>query len=523
MAEFALVIAQRSVHLYRLGRGEAAHVATAGGQDDPVAWVSHHLPVRADCSLVSDIMDESYVRSNLPPIWLPGTRQLLLLRRLTQQQRDTPYRAAVLSPSGSWRPPTRASLIGLGQNQRIEAWLAALAACQVRVKGLWPLSALIALAINQKVSRRPRTNPAQAADEPASLRPALGVVATSAGLRQVLVRGKIPLFSRLALSANKDGLSAAYVLTEARRTVQYLISQEWLTSAEQPVAMQMWLPFDDEQALLEVGNDPVLDVQPIEAVTDAYARLLPQLKFASAQLQFLPETSRTSWRAAQIAKTSKIVGFTALALSGLWSAELLRESSDKRDLTQQQLARTTDINQQARREVFLAKGDLSQVGLAVATVQAWQQFISTQPDQFAAMQHLASALGGFPGVEVQRIQWELPRRQAETAAPAPVARPLPFECPQANDRARATDMPRALRQPEKQAALLTLTVALPLELTQRQALQLQDRLLAGLNAGGWRAFIVKSAVSIEPAQSQAGTLGKSDVRISELCLQKAVQ
>ena len=84
MAEFALVIAQQSVHLYRLGRASAEPVAMAGMQDDPVVWIAGHMPSRGNCSLVSDIMDEAYIRSVLPPIWLTGTRQQLLQRRLMQ-------------------------------------------------------------------------------------------------------------------------------------------------------------------------------------------------------------------------------------------------------------------------------------------------------------------------------------------------------------------------------------------------------------------------------------------------------
>lgn len=527
MAEFALVIAQRSTHLYRLGRAAAQHVATAGAQDDPLPWISQHMPARSNCSLVSNTIDESYVQSNLPPIWRPDTRWQLLQRRLTQQVRDTPYRVAVLAPSGTWRPPTRASLIGIGQSQRIDEWLDALAVRQVRVKGLWPMSALIALAIDRKVPTSPQTDRAQAQvlAEPARLRPTLILVATAAGLRQVLVRGKTPLFSRMPLmNANDDTLSLADVLTEARRTAQYLISQGWISSADQPVATQIWLPFDDPQALTELSNNPTLDLQSIKVVTDPYARLLPQLKSAATQFQCLPKEARTSWRAAQIASNSKIVGVTALALSGLWSVPLLWESLDKRSLAQEQLARVPGINQQASQEALRSKGNLSQIGLAMVTVQAWKQSIVIQADQFAAMQHLASALKAAPGVEVHKIHWELPRLPAETTGSTSAEPVRPFECPKAQARAVAgasTAPAPATATANPPVALLTLTAAFPQELTKREALQIQDSLLAGLNAGGWSVFITKSAVNFDPTQSQAGTLGEKGAHTLELCLQKA--
>lgn len=533
MAEFALVIAQQSAHLYRLSRAGAEHVGTAEPWDDLGAWLARHLPMQASCSLVSDFMDESYTRSTLPPIWLAGTRSQLLRRRLLQQLRDTPYRAAVLTPSGSWRPPTRACLFGLGQGERIGQWLAVLAGRQIRVKGLWPLSALIALAVDHKAARRALPGTAQEnARPPASQRLMLALVATPAGLRQVLIRGKMPQFSRLAMTADAQALSASAVLSEARRTVQYLISQDWLSSADQPVATQMWLPFDNEQALAELGGDPALDVQSIQTVPDAYARLLPWLKPVSPQLQFLPDESRTLWRASQISATAKTLGLAALLGSAAWSADLLWDAMGKRTLAQQQVASAAAINQQARDEVLRAKGDLSQAGLAVATVQAWQRTIATQPDQFAALQHLALALQAAPGVEVQKIQWQLPAKQPQVAG-APTAAAAPFACPQpvvavAADSSAPAPAAGAETLPgpdsaKPAAALLNVSAALPLNLTRRQALAWQGRLLASLNAGGWQAVIVKSGVALDPARLEAGTLGVPGERALELCLQKAAQ
>ena len=541
MAEFALVIAQQSVHLYRLSRSAAEPVAVAGAHDDPGAWLARHLPPQATCSLVSDLMDESYLRSTLPPIWLAGTRRLLLQRRLMQQLRDTPYRAAVLAPSGSWRPPTRACLIGLGQSERIAQWLAALAARQARVKGLWPLSALVALAIDHHAARRVRPDAALEqeqgkAEPPASLKLTLALVATPAGLRQVLIRGKTPLFSRLAINVDAQGLSAASVLSEARRTVQYLVTQDWLSSADQPVATQMWLPLEDAQALANASNDPTLDVQSIEAVPDAYARLLPQLKSVSAQLQFLPEEPRTLWRAAQIANGAKLLGLTALMVSVLWSASQLWTAMGKRSLGREQVASAASINQQARDEVLRAKGDLSQAGLAVATVQAWRQSIEAQPDQFAALQQLAGALLAAPGIEVQKIQWQLPPLQPEAgaAAVAGATPAAPFACPKATTPVAGAQVAVTAPAPGTQAApgpdavkpaaaLLSVAAVLPLDITRRQALALQGSLLAGLNAGGWQASIVKSGVALDPAQLEVGTLGLSGERALELCLQKAAR
>jgi len=523
MVSFALVIAQQSVHLYRLHRAGAEPIATAQAHDDPLAWVASHLPAGAECSLVSDIMDEAYIRNVLPPIWISGTRQQLLQRRLTQQLRDNPYRSAVAEPSGSWRPPTRVSLIGMGQGERISQWLAALTAHHVRVKGLWPLSALIALSVNHKAPRRPTVSaaPGSAVKVPVAARPVLALVATQAGLRQVLVRGKTPLFSRLALSVGEGSLSADFVLAEARRTIQYLISQEWISSADQPLATQMWLPSEDEQALEAVGSDPALDLQFIEPVPDAYAYLLPRLKSASAQLQFLPDESRTRWRAAQVARAATLTGVTALMVAGLWSTDLMWSSWGKRKLAQQQVISAAAINVQASQEVLRAKGDLTEAGLAVATVQAWTQTIAAQPDQLAGLQHLAAALKNSRGVDLQKISWALPRLQAQVVG-APPAPAEPFACPaSAGAVAASAETAPAAELARPALALLNVSAELPRSLTQRQALALQDSLLTSLNAGGWSASLLKSTVTLDPVQVQTGTLGEVGERTLELCLQKA--
>ncbi|MDO9357417.1 MAG: hypothetical protein Q7T70_00305 [Polaromonas sp.] len=518
MADFALVLAQHTAMLYQLGRGGAERMATAEMQDDPAAWVAQHLPEHAQCSLVSDIMDEAYIRNVLPPMWVSATRQQLLERRMAQQLRDNPYRAAVLAPSGSFRPPTRVSLIGMGQTERIAQWLEALKVHGTRVKGLLPLSALIAMDVDMKAPRRARAEPFQ---EPAGVRPVLSLVATPAGLRQVLVRGKVPMFSRLALGTGEGSLSAEFVLAEARRTVQYLVSQEWLTAADQPVATQLWLPSGHEPELAEVANDPALDVQFIKAVPDAYVHLLARLKSAPSHLQFLPAESRTEWRAAQLGKTARLAGLSAMALAALWSADLLWESWGKRSLAQEQLARAATINRQASQEVLRAKGDLTQAGLAVATVLAWQQTMETQPPQLAGLQHLSQALKGAEGVEIQKITWELPRMQVQAAGAPPQPGP-PLECPKPEAAPAAATAPAPAPEPPKSSlALMGVNATLPRSLSQRQAIDLQGSLMAGLSKDGWTAVLLKSTVALDPVQVQTGTLGEVRTRTLELCVQKA--
>ena len=68
MSEFVLVIAQQSSFLYQLSGVKADRVATAQIGEDVKAWIELYLPERADCSLVTDTMDETYVQTTLPAL-----------------------------------------------------------------------------------------------------------------------------------------------------------------------------------------------------------------------------------------------------------------------------------------------------------------------------------------------------------------------------------------------------------------------------------------------------------------------
>ncbi len=218
-----------------------------------------------------------------------------------------------------------------------------------------------------------------------------------------------------------------------------------------------------------------------------------------------------------MARTARITGVTALVVAALWSADLMWLSWGKRNLAQEQLLSAASINRLANQEVLRAKGDLTQAGLAVATVQAWQQTIAAQPEQLAGLQHLAAALENAPGVDVQKISWELPRLEAQVAG-TPAA---PFACPAAATPVVVEPIPPA-ESVKPALARLSVSAELSSSLTQRQALALQDSLLTKLNAGGWSASLIKSTVTLDPEQVQTGTLGQVGSRALELCLQKAV-
>ena len=519
MSEFVLVIAQQATFLYQLNGAKAERVADISVSENISPWLALHMPERAECSLVTDIMDESYVQSTLPPLWMPATRQQLLERRLSQQLRDTLYRAAILTPSGTYKPPTRAVFLGMGQGDRIKECIALLMAQHTRLKGLWPLAALIAVAANSRAFKgfQSKDSSLDKPKLPASLQPTLALIATPTGLRQVLAIGKTPLFSRLAVGTGESSQSAENALNEARRTVQYLISQQWLAEADQPIATRLWLPAEDKEALASATDDTALDVQVLTPVEDAYVFLLPLVKNALPNLQLLPAANLLAWRATRIGRAAMAAGITALALATLWSAELLWDAWSKNKLKGQQLQQAAAINQQARLEVLQAKGDLSQAGLAVVTVQAWQKSIAAQPDQTAAMKHLVSALQAVPGLTLEKIRWELPGGEPETPGTAAAT----IACPASpSNAAQAAPTTAAPDTPKSAAAMLNLTATLDDGITQREALLLQGKVIAQLSTGGWSARMTKSSIEFDAAQRQTGIVGQAGARTIELCMER---
>ena len=543
MTEFVLVLSQQNSYLYRLARNAAELVAETDENEDLNAWLSQHFPIHAYCSVVSDLMDESYVQSNIPAIWLPGTRKQLVNRRLTQLLRDSPYRAAVFAPTGSWRPPTRASLIGIGQPSRVKQWVNALIERQGRIKGLWPLSALIALALAKKPTSTKKETSENPPIQEITLPPTLALIATPAGLRQVLIRGRAPLFSRLALNTSSLALTATGASTEAQRTVQYLIAQSWLSSTETPLVTNIWLNASAEQTQDDIEGVHNLIFQPVSHVSDSYAELLPLLKRVSLELQCLPQAYRTTWRATQIARNVKLIGYGSLAASVVWSGFIVLGAFSEQTKAQKEVQEAIDNDKKARQEVLQAKGDISQAGLAVATVNSWKSVFEAQPDQLGALQHLSLQLKNTPSIEINTLRWNLPNLvvQAEGAAAQALTEPLlcpqnaePDTLPAATTALSTTasitkvssaknevTAPADTENPGKTArAMLSFSAVLGEELSIRQATDAQEKLRSSLSTNGWQAFIQSSTAKFDPSQVQLGVLGEKKGVVFEICMHK---
>ena len=172
--------------------------------------------------VLSDQIEEDFRQDTLP--FLRGSARTQLLERKTGQiYRDSPYHAiASLGRQAEGRRDERVQLLGLTNAEGLNEWLMPLSAAGVRVAGVYspPVASRDLLRL-----LRSRTGPPP--------RRMLLVSVNRAGLRQTLVEGEVPRFSRLAAVAREEGDDfAADCLAEVNKTQQYLVGLRLLPRDE---------------------------------------------------------------------------------------------------------------------------------------------------------------------------------------------------------------------------------------------------------------------------------------------------
>ncbi len=172
--------------------------------------------------VLSDQIEEDFRQDTLP--FLRGAARTQLLERKTGQiYRDSPYHAiASLGRQADGRRDERVQLLGLTNAEGLNEWLTPLSAAGVRVAGVYspPVASRDLLRL---LRSRTGTPP----------RRMLLVSVNRAGLRQTLVEGEVPRFSRLAAVAREEGDDfAAACLAEVNKTQQYLVGLRLLPREE---------------------------------------------------------------------------------------------------------------------------------------------------------------------------------------------------------------------------------------------------------------------------------------------------
>ncbi|GIX35320.1 MAG: hypothetical protein KatS3mg126_1099 [Lysobacteraceae bacterium] len=175
--------------------------------------------------VVADFVEESLVRVTLPRL---HGRDLaaLLQRRLEQEFRETPYRAACrLGPSRENPKQVDYIFVGLPIARRLDQRLRPLADDGVALGGLYSVSMLAARLLRE------------AGDQAATR---LVLLPTPAGVRFILVQHGQAVLSRLATDIDLENEDAARVLAEELdRTVQYIYNAR-LVERGQAIDFSLW-------------------------------------------------------------------------------------------------------------------------------------------------------------------------------------------------------------------------------------------------------------------------------------------
>ncbi len=504
MARFALIIGQQNAYLYLLG-AKAATLQQAVPLADaaPRDWLAQEVPKGAHCTVLTDFLDEAYTLSALPPIWLPSARAQLLTRRLNNQYRGATLRAAIVPKGQGFKPPVMASLFNLGQVEVVNLWVNALEQLEARVDGVFTFASLVACAF------APRARPGQA--------PQLLVVETPSGLRQVAIVDGAPVFSRLALLQNAAEFDYAAACAETQRTAQYLFSQNWLPGSAQPLDTRLWLQQPAPADLALPQRLDALQVVAVQSQADTYGLALAHVRRLPMAQQLLSMDRLLRARAHQVGQGALIVSGVLLAVAVGWAGLTVRDVLRAQSRTQQDTLQAVQIEENARKEVLQAVGDVNNASLAEASVAAWRSGVSQQPAPLAALTHLAAALAQVPAVSLATVAWQArdPWQDPNAAVPAE-----PFGCdPVVQGAAPVDPAAPAPLAPKPAQVVVRFTGALPADLSPREAVDAQGKLRIALQQSGWRVSTRRAAFDTDPTQALAGTVGLAPARPIEHCME----
>lgn len=494
MARLALVIEASAFHLYHVRRGEAAEAGRAADRSALEKLLAQQTQPGDEVFLYTDLIDESYLRSELPPLWIASVRAQLLARRLEQQLGHSPYRAVVVPRGAGLGPPRVATLIGLPEVDGVRAAIDAVQARGLRLGGMWPLSLLLGRLAG--AARRGA--------------PVLLSMQLPSGWRHVLVVEGGAVFSRLSprhLVATADD-----ELPDARRTAQYLVDQGWI--ARGPLATHFWI--DQTVAQPPADSAPELDIRSWEPADDLYRRALCERPPARGQL--LPSAETLVWRAARLGRLALASCLAAFIGTAGWAAWAEWRVQDLQDRTVAMEAQARGAEARTSAILATARGNLAQAGLAQSAVQAWSRLVRDQPDVDRVLNALAGALASVPELQPVRIAWRAGEIRQGGSGPGAGALcaeatgtvPAPAAAAPAASAASAATRTNAL--------VLRIAARMPAQLGLRARLQAQEQAQAALRGLGWDVRLTKPAVDLSSSASSAGTLGEANPSELELCV-----
>ncbi|WUR15769.1 hypothetical protein E7V67_011895 [[Empedobacter] haloabium] len=247
--------------------GPAVFPATRAGVDEFIDYLEQQGARPA--WLIVDLIEEDFSRHALPHVRGRAGRQLRA-RRLAQQYRDTPYRAALVQ--GRLEEGRRDDVVlftALTNPALLAPWIEAMELMRTPLAGIYSAT-LLSATLLERMAHQERTQ-----DTPAPHHRLL-VTLQSGGLRQTYLQGGALKFSRL-VQPTADTDVADTIAPETGRTQQFLTSVR-LLERDDPLHVTVLVPaaaVAELAARCQDGPTTLYDVQPLDTAARALRMAAP--------------------------------------------------------------------------------------------------------------------------------------------------------------------------------------------------------------------------------------------------------
>lgn len=422
-AQILLYLTTDSLRWFRLRGGEAQPEARFAADQEGLAQFQARLaaaPREQLFALLIDIADEGFTAESVPHI-RGRDRDAMLARKLAQHFYGSPFSAYLsLGRERQGRRDERVLFTAITRPAQIEAWVSALVAAKVRVRGIHT----VALLLDRMMAR---------AQLPA--RAFLLLNYTPAGLRQTYFSDGRLRFSRLA-GAHDLAFPAQLreSAEEVRKTLGYLAAQRLNRRGErvQIVAMVGTAQFEQLRSVLEGTVDATLSLADIDQLSRSYGgraalarsdSLAPLLQALVAEggcaqiggAEPLREQRRHQARLGLHAATAACVlaGLIAGGMVFVETAAIRLERDELRALEASERARLDALN--ARLPGLPAPA--AELQSLIAEIDRLEGPVAGPAEVFAP---LSAVLDRYPEIGLERLVWRL-REAREAPASGAVA------------------------------------------------------------------------------------------------------
>lgn len=353
--------------------------------------------------LLADLIEEDFQRLTLPHVAGRAGRRLLE-RRLLQQYRETPYRAAaVQGRESAGRMDDIALLSGLTNPSLVQPWVQALEMLRAPIAGLYSATLMGPYLLRKLGLAEPHL---------------LLVTQQSAGLRQSYFQNGQLKFSRLTLAEDRDGAPVS-LARETEKTQQFLTSVRLIGRGDvlHAVVLAPDAQIRRHQEQCRNGPETAYDFLAMESV--AIKLGLPRApELADTVLLHLLGRERPAsqytlgdarryyklWRA----RLGMYAVSAAVALTSLvWIGANFWRYFDAMGAADRMYAEADHYDARYKAALSTMPPAVAKTANMKAAVTVEQMLLRQGPQPFPIMRTLANALDKVPSIRITQLDWKV--------------------------------------------------------------------------------------------------------------------